>query len=66
MKTYGSAVLTALQARNKSIDEIGDLIPNRRFDAFLKGGNSDEWLDGFWKNIAILVANGVRCELSVH
>lgn len=59
-KTYRSAVLTALEAQYKSIDEIGNLIPNRRFDAFLKGGNSDAWLDCFWKQMAIIEAE--RCK----
>ena len=55
-KTYGSAVLTALQAQYKSIEEVGNLIHHRRLQAFIKGGNPTEWLDCFWKNIAILKA----------
>lgn len=66
MKTYGSAVLTALQAQHKSIEEVGNLIQHRRLQAFIKGGNATEWLDCFWKQIAIITANGVRCELSIH
>lgn len=54
MKTYGSAVLTALQAQHKSIDEIERLIQHRRLQAFIKGGNSEEWLDCFWQQMAIL------------
>lgn len=56
MKTYGTAVLTALQAQHKSIDEIKRLIQERRLQAFIKGGNSEEWLDCFWKQMAILEA----------
>lgn len=66
MKTYGSAVLTALQAQHKSVEEIEELVTHRRIKAFLDGGNVTEWLDKFWHEIAILVANGVRCELSIH
>lgn len=66
MKTYGSAVLTALQARYLSVEEIVKLIYLRRFDSYMKGDDNDTWVDCFWHNIAILVANGVRCELSIH
>lgn len=59
MKTYGTAVLTALQAQHKSIDEIERLIHHRRLQAFIKGGNSEEWLDSFWQQMAILEAQ--RC-----
>lgn len=65
-KSYGSAVLTALQAQHKSIDEIVNLAYIRRFDAYMKGDHNDTWVDCFWHNIAILVANGVRCELPIH
>ena len=65
-KTYGSAVLTALQAQHKSIEEIEKLVLKRRIQVFLDGGDIHGWLDCFWHTIAILVANGVRCELSVH
>ena len=51
---YGSAVLTALQAQHMSLDEIGDLIPYRRLKAFIAGGDSEEWLSCFWKNMAVL------------
>lgn len=54
MKTYGSAVLTALQAQHKSIDEIDNLICERRFKAFLDGGKPEEWLDCFWKQMALI------------
>lgn len=60
MKTYGSAVLTALQAQHKSIDEIEQLIQKRRLQAFIKGGSSKEWLDSFWKQIAIMGAQICR------
>lgn len=60
MKTYGSAVLTALQARYLSIDEIADKIPDRRFKAFLNGGSSEDWLCCFWKNMAITEAQRCR------
>lgn len=54
MKTYGTAVLTALQAQHKSIDEIERLIQHRRFNLFIKGGNSEEWLDCFWQQMALI------------
>lgn len=54
MKTYGSAVLTALQAQHKSIEEIEELIQERRLQAFLKGGNPFEWLDCFWQQMALI------------
>lgn len=60
MKTYGSAVLIALQAQHKSIDEIGKLIDHRRFKAFLDGGNPVEWLDCFWQQMAILEAQRIN------
>lgn len=60
MKTYGSAVLTALQAQHKSIEEIGNLIQHRKLQAFIKGGSATKWLDRFWKQMAILEAS--RCQ----
>lgn len=60
MKTYGSAVLTALQAQHKSIEEIEKLVSHRRIKAFLDGGNITDWLDCFWKQMAILEANKCR------
>ena len=63
MKTYGSAVLTALQAQHKSIDEIDELINHRRLQAFIKGGNPIDWLDCFWQQMAILEAQ--RCQKSI-
>lgn len=62
MKTYGSAVLTALQAQHKSIDEIDNLICKRRFKAFLDGGNPKEWLDCFWQQMAILEAQRINAK----
>lgn len=59
-KTYGSAVLTALQAQHKSIDEIEKLIHHRRLQAFIKGGLPEEWLDCFWKQMAIMEAQRCR------
>lgn len=52
MKTYGTAVLTALQARNKPIDEVGELIKDRRFNAFAAGRDSEQWLSCFWRQMA--------------
>lgn len=66
IKTYGSAVLTALQAQHKSIGEIDNLICERRFKAFLDGGNPVEWLDSFWQQMAILEAQRIRYELPLH
>ncbi len=63
MKTYGSAVLTALQAQHKSIDEIERLIQHGRLQAFIKGGNSEEWLDCFWQQMAILEAQ--KCQKKI-
>lgn len=64
MKTYGSAVLTALQAQHKSIEEVEELITERRLQAFIKRGNPLEWLDCFWKQMAILEAN--RCRKKIE
>ena len=64
MKTYGSAVLTALQAQYKSIEEVGNLIQHRQLKAFIKGGNTAEWIDCFWKNIAIMEAQ--RCRKKIE
>lgn len=64
MKTYGSAVLTALLAQHKSIDEVEELITERRLQAFINGGNPAEWLDCFWKQMAILEAN--RCRKKIE
>lgn len=66
MKTYGSAVLTALQAQHKSIDEIERLIQYRRLQAFIKGGNSEEWLSYFWQQMAILEAQRCRKKLKLR
>lgn len=63
MKTYGSAVLTALQAQHKSIDEIGKLIDHRRLKAFIDGGMPEEWLDSFWQQMAIIEANKINLKL---
>ena len=60
MKTYGSAVLTSLQAQHKSIEEIEKLINHRRLQAFIKGGNPIEWLGCFWQQMAILEANTIN------
>lgn len=59
MKTYGSAVLTALQAQYKSIEEIDKLIQHRRLQAFIKGGLPEEWIERLWQNMAILEAQNV-------
>lgn len=64
MKTYGSAVLTALQAQYKSIDVIGKLIDHRRLKAFVDGGMPEEWLDSFWRQMAILEAQ--RCRKKIE
>lgn len=64
MKTYGSAVLTALQAQYKSIEEVEELVNHRRLQAFIKGGNPLEWLDCFWQQMAILEAN--RCRKKIE
>lgn len=58
----GSAVLTALQSQYLCIDEIEELIIERRLQTYLNGSNPFEWLDYFWKNIAIMEAN--KCLLS--
>lgn len=62
MKTYGSAVLTALQAQNKSIEEVEELVNHRRLQAFIKGGNPFGWLDCFWQQMAILEANRINAK----
>lgn len=54
MKTYGSAVLTALQAQYKSIDEIDNLVRERLIGAFLRGRDLSYWIACFWKQIAII------------
>lgn len=59
-KTYGSAVLTALQAQHKSIEEVEELVNHRRLQAFIRGGSATEWLDCFWQQVAILEANKCR------
>ena len=51
MKTYGSAVYAALQARFKGIEEIERLIKHLRIQAFLQGGSTAEWLECFWQQI---------------
>lgn len=66
MKTYGSAVLTALQAQHKSIEEIEKLIDHRRLKAFIDGGNPKEWLDSFWQQMAILEANRCRKKIGAR
>lgn len=64
MKTYGSAVLTALQAQYKSLNEIERLIQQRRLQAFIKGGDSEEWLDSFWEQMEILETQ--RCQKKIN
>lgn len=57
MKTYGSAVLTALQAQHNSIDEVGEKVCMGRYRANLKDGNDFGWLKCFWNTIAIIMSN---------
>ncbi len=64
MKTYGSAVLTALQAQHASIEEVKELIRERQRQAVLEDGNSEEWLDCFWKQMAILEAQRCRKKIT--
>lgn len=59
-KTYGSAVLTALQAQYMSSKEISRLIQQRSLEAYLRGGKSEEWLACYWHNMAILEAQ--KCQ----
>lgn len=61
-----TAALTALQARDKSVEEIGWLIRHRRLQAFIKGGDSEEWLACFWKNIAITESERCRTSLKLQ
>lgn len=56
MKTHGTAVLTALQARYKTIEEIEELIYHRQLKAIIKDTNAVQWLDCFWQQMAILEA----------
>lgn len=60
MKTYGSAVLTALQAQYLSIEEIVKLIYLRRFDSYMKGDDNDNWVDCFWCQMSLIQAHGRR------
>ncbi len=55
-KLNGTAVLTALQAQHKSIEEIALLVQHRKLHAFMSGGMPGEWLDMFWQQIAIIEA----------
>lgn len=66
MKTYGSAVLTALQAQQKPIDEVSELIKDRRFDAYKQGKDNDEWVDEFWRQMAIMEVQRCRNKLCVN
>ncbi len=66
MKIYGTAVLTALQAQHMGIDEIEKLIKHRQLQAFIKGGNSEEWLSCFWQQMAILEAQRCRKKLKLR
>lgn len=59
-KTYGSAVLTALQASYKGVGDMDRLIRNCMYKAILNDRDADEWLDCFWYNIGILEAQ--RCQ----
>lgn len=47
MKTYGTAVLTALQAQHKSIDEIERLIQHRRYKPLLRAVTAKNGLIAF-------------------
>ena len=58
MCAHGTAVLTALQANHKSVDDIGELVQDRVFDTVIRGGSADEWLKTFWYTMSILRANG--------
>lgn len=60
---YGSAVLTALEAQYASIEEIGKLIQHKRLKTFIEGSNSEEWLDCFWRTMAVLQAQRLRRRL---
>lgn len=55
-KKCGSAVLTALQIGQISIDKIGDVIRERRLSGFLHGADLAEWIDVFWSNVGVVVA----------
>ena len=54
MKAIGSAVLTALKAKTRNIDEMDMLITNARFDAVTKGVNDDKWVDAFWSQMGLI------------
>ena len=45
-----TAALTALQARDKSVEEIESRVKDGLFNAYLKGGDSEEWLACFWNS----------------
>jgi len=61
-----TAALTALQARDKSVEEIESRVKDRLFNAYLKGGDSEEWLACFWKNIAITESERCRTSLKLQ
>ncbi len=64
MKTYGSAVLTALQAQHMSIENISQKIQDRQLDDFFRGDIlPEQWLDCFWKQMAILEVQ--RCRKNI-
>ncbi len=54
MDKYGSAVLTALQARYMTFEEIAYAAPHRCFKSFLQGGKPDKWWAEFWRTYALL------------
>lgn len=55
----GSAVLTALQAQHKSIDDVELLSRERMIKAFCKGENISDWWDVFWHNTSVLKAQSL-------
>ena len=54
MKAIGSAVLTALQSKDKPIEEVADLINKRRYKANLRGTTTAEWVDAFWSQVGLM------------
>ncbi len=63
-KPIGSAVFTAIQARQMSLDYIAKQAPHRAFEHFLKGGLATDWWDEFWRNYGLMKAEsvGMACQ----
>lgn len=55
-KKCGSAVLTALQIKQISVEEFSNVVKKRKLRAFMNGANLDDWIDTFWHNAGIVIA----------